>query len=241
MDMNKRLSRSFYILAVAFLLLSVPRLSGMMAGFFNYQAIDPDGAYAWISVHHIIQAFIFIVLIVLLNKLYPLDYGFGWGNKQVGKKYVLSFLRYFAIYSVVGFLTVILSGSFKQFPYPMSITNVVGQMSFQLLLSGPSEELIFRACAITILSLKVRGRIFRGKASLANALAAIIFGLAHVRMSFVPFEISFTLFQVIYATVLGFLYGDCYEKSKSVYYPMMMHSISNVVMVGLTIILTFLL
>ncbi|NCB41424.1 MAG: CPBP family intramembrane metalloprotease, partial [Clostridia bacterium] len=93
--------------------------------------------------------------------------------------------------------------SFEQFLYPMSIRNIVGQMSFQLLLSGPSEELIFRAFAITMLARVVKGRVFRGRVSLASIIAAVIFGLAHVHSSFAPFKISYTLFQVFYAMVLG--------------------------------------
>jgi uncharacterized protein len=35
-----------------------------------------------------------------------------------------------------------------------------------------------------------------------------------------------------------YIYGDCYEKSKSMYYPMMMHSICNVIMVSIVVIAT---
>lgn len=236
--MNKLLKSSFYVLLLALLLLGVPRLSGMIAGLFNYQTIDPDGSYAWISVHHFAQALIFIIIIVILNKFKPLNYGFGWGNKEVGKQCVLRFLLYFGIYTVGGFVTAFLTNSFKGFTYTMTATNIIGQMSFQLLLSGPSEELIFRAFSITMLATVIKGSIFKGKVSLANIIAAVIFGLAHVSFSFAPFEISYSSFQVIYAIVLGLIYGSCYEKSRSVYYPMIMHSISNVVMVGMTIVVT---
>jgi uncharacterized protein len=46
------------------------------------------------------------------------------------------------------------------------------------------------------------------------------------------------MYQVILSITLGIFYGDCFEKSGSMYYPMMMHSISNIIMVGLTIIAT---
>lgn len=236
--MNKLLKSSFYVFFLALLLLGVPRLSGVIAGLFNYQAIDPDGSYAWVSVHHIAQALIFIIIIVILNKFKPLDYGFGWGNKEVGKQCVLKFLLYFGIYSVGGFLTVFLTNSFKEFTYPMSATNIIGQISFQLLLSGPSEELIFRAFAMTMLATVIKGSILKGKVSLANIIAAVIFGLAHVSVSIAPFKISYSFFQVIYATALGLFYGNCYEKSRSVYYPMILHSLSNLVMVGITIVVT---
>jgi len=237
--MNKTIKGVLWALFLTFVLLGIPKLSGMIASLFDYQSIDPDGAYAWFTVHHIIQALIFIIIIVVLNMFKPLEYGFGWGNKEVGKKYVLSFTLIFGLGSLATHLLMILSGSFQQFVYPLTATNIIGQMGFQLLLSGPSEELIFRAFAITMLALFIKGRVFKGKVSVANMIAAVIFGLAHVGFSFAPFAVSYNPFQVVLSIALGYFYGDCYEKSKSMYYPMMMHSISNVVMVGLTIIATF--
>ena len=237
--MNKTIKGVLWALFLTFVLLGIPKLSGMIASLFDYQSIDPDGAYAWFTVHHIIQALIFIIIIVVLNMFKPLEYGFGWGNKEAGKKYVLSFTLIFSLGSLATHLLMILSGSFQQFVYPLTATNIIGQMGFQLLLSGPSEELIFRAFAITMLALFIKGRVFKGKVSVANMIAAVIFGLAHVGFSFAPFAVSYNPFQVVLSIALGYFYGDCYEKSKSMYYPMMMHSISNVVMVGLTIIATF--
>ncbi len=238
--MIKVLKRFLWVFLLTVLLLGVPKLSGFIADFFNYQSIDPDGSYAWLSLHHVLQALIVIVIMVALNKFKSLKYGFGWGNKEVGKKYILTFFLYFAIYSAGAFLTVFLTRSFEPFGYPLTSINIIGQMGFQLLLSGPSEEVIFRAFAITMSALVIKGRVFNGKVSIANIIAALIFGLAHVGLSFAPFEIKYSLFQVIYAIVLGLFYGDCYEKTKSMYYPMIMHSFTNVVMVGVTIIASFL-
>lgn len=240
-SVKKTLKGILWVLFFTFLLLGIPRLSGMIANLFDYQAIDSDGAYAWISVRHMVQALIFIIFIVVLNIIKPLEYGFGWGNKEVGKKYVLSFTLIFGAGSFVSHLLTIFTNSFEQFPYPLTASNMLGQLSFQLLLSGPSEELIFRAFAITMLGIVIKNRVFNGKASVANIIAAVIFGLAHMRFSFAPFAVVYNPFQVIMAIVLGLFYGDCYEKSKSMYYPMMMHSISNIIMVGITIIATFIL
>ncbi len=230
-----------WALSLTILLLGVPRLAGMMASTFNYQAIDPDGSYAWVSVHHILQALFFVILIFGINRIKPIEFGFGWGNKEVGKKYLLLFFKFFSIYTAGAFITAVLTNSFQPFTYPLTYTNIIGQMGFQLLLSGPSEELIFRGFAITMLALVIKGKIFKGKLSIANLVAAIIFGLAHVGFSFSPFQIRYSLFQVIYAIILGIFYGDCYEKTNSVFYPMIMHSFTNVLMVGITVILSFIL
>jgi len=239
--MVKFLKSILWVVFLAALLLSVPKLSGVIASLFDYRAIDPDGSYAWISVHHIVQALIFLILMAGLSRFQSLEFGFGWGNKEAGRRYLLLFVLIFSLYTLVMYIIMILTGSFQPFGYPLTVTNIFGQLGFQLLLSGSSEELIFRAFAMTMLVLLIKGRIFKGKVSAANMIAAVIFGLAHVSFSFAPFEASYHLPQVFYSIALGLFYGDCYEKSGSMYYPMIMHSFTNVMMVGVGIIFSFIL
>lgn len=239
--MNQILKKSLWIFILAVILLGVPRLSGVIADLFNYHTIDPDGSYAWITVHHLAQAIIFLLIIAVISRFKRLDYGFSWGNRAVGKNYVLSFTLIFAACSLASHIITILTNTFQPFQYPLTFINIAGQLSFQLLLSGPSEELIFRAFAITMLALVIRSRFLKGKVSYANFIAAIIFGLAHVRFSIAPFAAEYSLYQVFLSVALGLFYGDCYEKTGSVYYPMFMHSISNLVMISITIVVSLLL
>ena len=227
-----------WLVFLSILLLGIPKISGLIASLFTYKTIDPDGAYVWISIHHIIQSIIFIIIIIVINKFKEIDYGFSWGNKKEGKKYVALFMKFFTIYTIGAYTSLILTNSFEKFSYPLTINNILGQLSFQLFLSGPSEEFIFRGFAITMISILVKGRIFKNRISWANIIAALVFGLAHVGFSFFPLQINYSLFQVIYAIVLGLFYGDCYEKTNSLIYPMIMHSFTNVLMVGSTIILS---
>ncbi len=239
--MKEIFKKIVWVFSLALLLLGVPRFSGMIADLFDYSTIDTHGSFAWISVHHIVQALIFIIIIFIIKRYKSFDFGSGWGDKERGKSYVLKFLIIFGIGSIVSHLLAISIGSFQPFGYPLTPTNIIGQLGFQLFLSGPSEELIFRAFAITMLVFVLKGRFLKWNVSSANIIAAVIFGLAHVGFSFVPFELRYDLFQVIMAFVLGLFYGDCYEKTNSMYYPMIMHSMSNVIMVGITIIATFIL
>ena len=238
--MEKILKRVLWVLFFAFLLLGIPRLAGFFADQFNYSGIDPDGIFAWISVHHIFQALVFLAIMILITRAKGIKFGFGLGDKKVGLFYVRLFLIIFSVYLVISLIITLFTGSFAVFDAPLTSRNILGYLGFQLFLSGPSEELIFRAFAITMLGLLVKGGFFRGKISTANIIAAIIFGLAHVRFEFSPFALSYDLFQVIYATGLGIVYGVCYERSKSMIYPMIMHSITNFFAVGVTIIAAFL-
>lgn len=240
-NIRKTFNNIIWVLFLTILLLGIPRLASIIVSPLDFQQIDPDGAYAWLSVRHIVISFLVIILMGIINTFKPMDYGIGWGDKETGKKYTLSFLKYFCIYTIGAFITVIATNSFQQFEYALTAANITGHLGFQLLLSGFVEELLFRGFSITLLTAIIRGRVFNGKVSIANLIAAVIFGLAHIGILFNPFEIRYSIFQVLYAIVLGLFYGDCYEKSNSVFYPMIMHSFTNVVMVGTAIILSFIL
>jgi len=230
-----------WILFISLILLGVPRIAGLFADQFNYANIDPDGAFAWISIHHIVQALLLLPVMFILARTKNYNFGFSLGNKKVGLYFVRLFAKIFAAYILVSLIIVYFAGTFNTFPYPLTSRNILGQLGFQLFLSGPSEELIFRAFAITMLFLHIKGSFFKGKLSSANIIAAIIFALAHVRFEFFPFSLSYDPFQLVYAAALGLAYGICYERSKSMIYPMIMHSMSNVVAVGVSILAGFIL
>ena len=226
--------RSAVLFGVALIALGVPRLGGFVANQFDFAGLDPDGAFAWISVHHVVQALIVLISMLVIARGRGIDFGFGWGDSRTGLRFVRVFALILLAYTVVSMAIVLVAGTFRTFPYPLTALNVSGQIAFQLLLSGPSEELIFRAFGITMLAFAFKGALFNRTVSTANIIAAVIFSLAHVGVSLSPFALSYDPFQLVYAGALGIVYGMCYEKSGSVYYPMMLHSISNVVAVAVS-------
>lgn len=238
--MAKMLKSLGWFLLLAVVLLGVPKFAGAVADLINHGVIDPDGAFSWLFVHHLVQAAVFLALIRVFRFIKPMEFGLAWGDRKVGWRYVLRFTLIFTMFMLGTLVLSLITKSFQPFPKPLTARNVIGYLGFQLLLSGPSEELIFRAFAMTMLGLVLRGRIFAGKVSTANLAAAVIFGLAHVSFSFSPFRVSYSAMQVVLSIGLGLLYGDCYEKSGSVFYPMMMHSIGNFLTVTANILSTIL-
>lgn len=230
------------VLIVAILLLGLPLVAGYIANEFPAASLDPNGVFWWISVHHIAQAVLFIPFVFLLKKTKPeLNLGFGWGDKKRGWTYVWRFTVFFLIYTVIGFGIAIVTGTFNSYNFPINARNIFGYLGFQLFLSGPSEEFLFRLFGISLLGLFFKKRLFKGKLSSANLIIAVIFGLAHVGIYFSPFSLSYNIVQLVYAFVLGIVYGDVYEKTGSIYYSMMIHSISNVIAVGATMLMTVIL
>ncbi|TVQ39499.1 MAG: CPBP family intramembrane metalloprotease [Spirochaetaceae bacterium] len=236
--MRSVLRRTAWMSGVAVVVLAAPRIGGLVANLFDFSRVDPDGAFAWISVHHVVQALILLAIMIPIARGGKTDFGLGWGDRRVGYRFVGLFALGFVGYTAVAMVIALTAGTFRSFPYPLSTRNIAGQLAFQLMLSGPSEELIFRGFAITMLAPAVKGALLAGRVSGANLIAAVLFGLAHLSVTLAPFRLTYSPFQVLYATGLGILYGICYERSQSVYYPMMMHSISNVVAVGVSVIAT---
>ncbi len=66
----------------------------------------------------------------------------------------------------------------------------------------------------------------------AGVVAAVLFAVAHINWSLSPFALTYDAFQLVYAFVLGIAYAQTYERTGSVLYPMIMHSMANVLMVG---------
>lgn len=228
------------MLILAFVLLIAPRIGSLVANLFDFSTIDPDGAFMWISVHHIVQALVIIPIMLIVSNTFKIKFNLGWGDKLEGMKYLKRFILVFTVYTLIAYLITMVSGGIVSFAYPLTTRNIAGYLGFQLLLSGPSEELIFRAFAISVFAGLVTDRRINKHLSFAVLFASIIFGIAHIGFSFNPFSISYSVFQVFYAIVLGYFYGDCYEKSRSIIYPMIMHSYSNVLMIGLSVVISIL-
>ena len=240
--MKKVVIKVLVVLLVGVSLLGLPLLAGKIADALPNRSLDPDGAFWWISIHHIAQALLFIPLFFVVKLIFPkVDFKLRKGNVKLGLSYVWKFTLFFLVYTVIAYGITYFTDSFSAFRYPMRANNILGYLGFQLFLSGPSEELIFRSFGIGVIAFFIPKKIFNNKISLATIIVAVIFALSHVGISFSPFKLSYSLMQVFYAFGLGLIYGHCFEKTDSIIYPMMIHSISNVISVGVTILVTVLL
>ncbi len=228
------------MVAIALLLIFqqfASKAGNLIANCFDYRAIDEYGIFAYISVHHIVQLFIALLAIMMLNKKYKIDFAFSWGDKKLGMKYLLVFTVAVLIFTIISYGIRYFSNQIIQYDYPLNAKNVLGTLGFHLLLSGTSEEVLFRALPIGILTFwpgsNKERKFTRLNISYEVIIAAVLFSIAHIRWTIKPFSIGMNYLQLIYCFVLGIVYGKAYQESNSVIYPMIMHSISNVIMVGL--------
>lgn len=144
-----------------------------------------------------------------------------------GIKLTVIFCSLIIVYYLIIYIIGGITHTINVYDYELNKTNIIGTLGFQLLLSGPSEELLFRALPI---ALYIHFMKSDSKSNYVTAiiLSAFLFALAHINFR----EFIIPWIQVCYAFVYGLAYGYVFIKSKSVIYPMIMHSMSNVISVG---------
>jgi membrane protease YdiL (CAAX protease family) len=228
------------IVAIALLLVFqqfASKVGHLIASCFDYKAIDEHAVFAYVSVHHIVQMLIALFAILKLSKKYKIHFGFSAGNKKLGMKYVLLFTAAVFAFNLLLYGIGFFSNQTIEYDYPLNANNVLGTLGFQLLLSGPSEEILFRALPIAVLSFLLgsdkKRKFTKLNLSFEVIAAAVLFSIAHIRWTINPFSISMNYLQLIYCFVLGIVDGKAYQETNSVLYPMIMHSVSNVITVGL--------
>lgn len=204
------------------------------ARMISYRQIDPFDIFAELSVHHAVQMVIALILIVMLSKLIKIDFYFALGDKRKGLRYVAVFSAAFLVIAIALHILMSIYHQLPVYSYSLDRRNIIGILGFQLFLSGPSEEIVFRALPIPLLIYAFGGSIsVKGNITLEVILASVLFSCAHINWSICPLTVDADLFQIIYAFLLGSIQGVVYQKSRSILYPMLMHSCSNVFMVGI--------
>lgn len=231
-------SRTLFGITAFLLLFIVQIILGKAGSFFAnmipYQKIDPYNIFAGISIHHAVQMVVAIIVIIMLSKFLKIDFYFKLGDVSKGMKYLALFSAAFVIISVVVHIIMLVNDRLPIYDFPLDRRNVLGTLGFQLFLSGPSEEIIFRALPITILVYAFGKSIaIKGNITLEVILSSLLFSFAHIKWSLNPLVFEVNFFRIFYAFVLGSIQGIVFQKCKSVLYPILMHSFSNVLMIGI--------
>jgi membrane protease YdiL (CAAX protease family) len=233
-----KLNKPLRVIIAVIVLLIVQEFAGKAGGAiadaFSYQKIDPDNAFAWQSVHHIVLLIIGVAVIAVLSRLLKDNFGFQLGDRKKGVHYFAIFTAVLAIISLAFHLRLYTSGQSLTYDFALNKRNVLGTLGFQLLLSGPAEEILFRALPVTVL-IHVIGKSvdLKWNISLEVILASLLFAFAHIKLSLSPFDIDANISQLFYAFAIGTVQGMVYQESRSIIYPVLMHSLSNVLMVGM--------
>jgi hypothetical protein len=216
------------------LAIGLPYLAAALAvlGSRFLQTPSPHGpTLPWLYAQHGIQLLLALIVIALLRRRVPADYGLHWPR---GKTYFGAAVLWGAVFGVlmtfVDYAPQLLARTTPVLDYPLTIPHVLGWLFFEGVYVGPTEEIPFRALLVTFLAATMPGRIRCGRFEMnrAGVIVAVIFALLHAT-NFLTRAWPLALGQQIYAFVLSVLYAYWLEKSQSVIAPIIGHNVSDAI------------
>ena len=206
---------------------------------------DPDQCFLLISVHHVFQAVIAFAVILLLSLLLRKslsEFGFNRNAFRYSVRSVLIFSgAWFVIQMAASILVPLFTGLDASLAYPLTLRNFTGNFLFEILLSGTSEEILFRSMTIPLILAFFRKFTKRDSLAwgVAIAVATLVFTLAHINFNLNPFTIThLNVAQLITCVIFGVYYGLLMKKTGSVLGPMLAHNLLNGVCTLAALIIT---
>jgi hypothetical protein len=217
----------------AALAVGVPELAAYCAALANrwLHFYTPPGPYlAWIYVQHGFQLIIALIVIAVLKRFVPADYGL---HAPRGRNFyapaILWGLAFGVLMTVVDYAPNLWSRTAPAVGYKLTAAHVSGWLLFEGVYVGPTEEIPFRALLVTYLAATMPARLRLGgfEMSWAGVIVALFFALLHAG-NFYTRAWPQALGQQIYTFMLGVMYAYWLEKSRSVVAPSIGHDIGDV-------------
>ena len=235
----KSLHPALRLLAALVIVLVMPQLAGKIGALLapppRIHSIDPDNAYAWLSVHHLIQIVLTLGLMAAWARGSLAQWGFNLRELKTSLRWLGWFVLFFTVGTLVfGILPRVLAhdvqAKFPFGPFPLNTRNVAGSLGFYYLLSGSGEEPLFRGFIMSMLLVgwKKEWRLGKIVMPAAGILATLLFMLAHVGYELSPFRITqFTWQQQLFCLGLGLFYAAAIYRTGSLVCPILAHGFSN--------------
>ncbi len=202
------------------------------------QRLDPGGAWAYITVHHLVQLGIVLAVMgvaVATTTMTFTRFGFTTRQWRWSLRVVAAFAAVWTVVQLgVGWLVV--SGGASADPgFPLDAGSVTGRFAFELLLSGASEEPLYRGLIMTTLIVGL-GPVLASQRSVAVAAiggSTLAFMLDHINVDWSTLTIThINAYQQATLLIFGIVYGLLYWRSRSLVGPVVAHGVLNVVITG---------
>lgn len=189
-----------------------------------------NGQWLYMTIHHVAQALLALLAIALLSGLRPRRWGLNLDNAAESLRLVRKFALWFAGIMAVSAALQLGSGASSIYGRPLRADHIAGGMFFMWVVSGASEEILFRGLFQTWFSRFWKGRVrpFGIEIPCAGVVGAAFFALVHINFSFRTLEIThFAPMQLLIAFALGLFYAVAYHRTGSLLAPALAHNIAN--------------
>lgn len=189
-----------------------------------------NGAWLYMIQHHLVQMVLALLVIGVVGRMHFNDWGLNLRNWRRSLRMTGSFAVIFGIVIAASTAIQIAGGVEPRNPVGATMTEVLGRLFFMLVISGLSEEVLFRGMMQTPLTRWFPGvvRLRTLDLPVAGVITALIFAAVHINFTLAPLAITNLYWpQVILAFVLGVVYAVAYHRTGSLLAPILMHNISN--------------
>lgn len=193
----------------------------------NYETLTEDSSWLLAVLVHIPQFLIAFLLICYITKGRLGEYGFNLKEKPpfFTHRRMLGLGIFFGLLMSLNYIPQIAADAPLDIPQPVTIASVVGNMAFQWIVVGLSEETMFRGFIQTYLMNSLEGyvKILGHDLHIGTVIGAIIWGAFHF-MNILSMPLETVVFFVILTTVMGLPMGYAYQETGSLLTTVIVHN-----------------
>jgi membrane protease YdiL (CAAX protease family) len=192
-----------------------------------YKSLARDSSWIQAILVHIPQFLISFLLICYISKGKLGEYGFNLKVKSSSLSHMrmLSLGFFFGLLMSLRYIPQIIEGAPLDIPQPVTISSVIGNMAFQWIVVGISEETLFRGLFQTFLLNNLEGcvKVLGHDLHIGTVIGAIIWGAFHF-INILVMPLGPVIFYVILTTVIGLPMGYAYQESGSILTTVIVHN-----------------
>lgn len=209
--------------------------------------LDPGNAFLVITQHHLIQIVIGMALVGTLVVGFRLglgDFGFGKQGFRESLSPIAIFATVFAAVQLVGTLVYVYVADLPLYlNYRLSVPNFVGYFLFEVLLSGTSEEIVFRALPLVVVGLSFRWLPRQGVVrTVGVVVSTVAFMVGHLGFEWTPFRIThIDVFQQLTCLAVSLFSCWLFFRFRNIWAIMLTHNVLNgiVTLISLGVFVTY--
>jgi len=198
-----------------------------------------NGAWLYMTGHHLAQMVLALCVIAAVGKAAFGDWGLNLRNWRRSLRITREVVFIFAIIMAISLALQLFSGAPPRSAPPLTLGHIAGTLFFMIVISGLSEEILFRGMMQTWLSRQTSAAVsvFGLRLSVAGLIAALIFAAVHINFSLTPLAVTHLYWpQLAVALGLGLVYAWAYDRTQSLLAPILIHNVSNGMMAGVTLV-----
>ena len=194
-----------------------------------------NAAWLYMTGHHLAQMFLALLVIAIASRGRVSEWGLNLRNWRMSLSITREVTVVFVVIMVVSVAVQLAAGAPPRSAPPLTFGHVAGTLFFMAVISGLSEEILFRGMMQSWLARWTGAEValLGWRLSLAGLVTAVIFAAVHVNFTLSPLAVTHLYWpQVITALVLGLVYAWAYDRTSSLLAPILLHNFSNGLMAG---------